>query len=138
MRIGKDNSHKKEASKVAKKQKKKIQSEDSDDEESLPIKNIKRGIGKYKWKLPLKICNYGGIGHFALKFPYPKQEDDDKCPKYSKKNKRIFKNKNKNNTFYSMDDNCSNESSKDEDVELLFMGIENKIHEEKVEGVVDL
>ena len=37
-----------------------------------------------------------------------------------------------------MDDNCSNESSEDEDVEVLFMGIENKIHEEEVEGVVDL
>ena len=37
-----------------------------------------------------------------------------------------------------MDDNCSNESSEDEDVGVLFMGIENKIPEEEVEGVVDL
>ena len=37
-----------------------------------------------------------------------------------------------------MDDNCSSESSKDEDVELLFMGIENIIPEEEVEAVVDL
>ena len=36
-----------------------------------------------------------------------------------------------------MDDNCSNESSEDEDVEVLFMGLEKKISEE-VEGVVDL
>ena len=36
-----------------------------------------------------------------------------------------------------MDDNCSNESSEDEDVEVLFMGLENEIYEE-VEGVVDL
>ena len=36
-----------------------------------------------------------------------------------------------------MDDNCSNKSSEDEDVEFLFMGIENlKIPEEEVEGVV--
>ena len=37
-----------------------------------------------------------------------------------------------------MDDNCSNESSEDEDVEVLFMGIQKKIPEEEVEGVVDL
>ena len=37
-----------------------------------------------------------------------------------------------------MDDSCSNESSEYEDVELLFMGIENKIPEEEVEGVVYL
>ena len=36
-----------------------------------------------------------------------------------------------------MDDNCSNESSEDEDVEVLFMGLENEIFEEEV-GVVDL
>ena len=37
-----------------------------------------------------------------------------------------------------MDDNCSNESSEDEDVEVLFIGVENNILEEEVEGVVDL
>ena len=45
MRIGKDNSQKKEAyfkaSKVAKKSKTKSQSEDSDDEEALLVKNLK-------------------------------------------------------------------------------------------------
>ena len=50
----------------------------------------------------------------------------------------FFKKKNKKKTFYSMDDNCSNECSEDENVEVLFMGIENKIPEDKVEGVVDL
>ena len=37
-----------------------------------------------------------------------------------------------------MDDNCSNESPEDKDIEFLFMGIKNKIHEEEVEGVVEL
>ena len=37
-----------------------------------------------------------------------------------------------------MHDNCPNESSEDEDVEFLFMGIESKIPKEEVEGVVDL
>ena len=86
MRIGQDNSQKKEAafkaSKVVKKSKTKIQSEDSDDEEALLVKNLKRGVGKYKGKLPLKCFNCREIGHFASKCPYPKQEDDDKCPKY--------------------------------------------------------
>ena len=53
-------------------------------------------------------------------------------------NTGIFKKNNKKNTFYSMDDNCSNESSENEDVEVLFMGIQKKIPEEEVEGVVDL
>ena len=95
-------------------------------------KHIKRGIGKYKGKLPLKCFNCGEIGHFASKFPYPKQEYDDECPKDSKKNKGIFKQKNKKNIFHSTDDNLSNESSEDEDVEFLFMGIENKVPEEEV------
>ena len=37
-----------------------------------------------------------------------------------------------------MDDNGWNEFSEDEYVEVLFMGLENKISEEEVEGVVDL
>ena len=55
MRIGKENSQKKEAnfkeSKVTKKYKTKIQSEGSDDEETLLVKNIMRGTSKYKEKL---------------------------------------------------------------------------------------
>ena len=33
---------------------------------------------------------------------------------------------------------CFHESSEDEDAEVLFMGIENKIPEEEVEGMVDI
>ena len=79
MRIGKNNSQKKEeyfkAYKVAKKSKTKTQSEDSDDEEVLIVKNIKKGIGKYNGKLPLICFNCGEIGHYASKFPNCKQED---------------------------------------------------------------
>ena len=64
MRIGQDNSQKKEvafkAYKVAKISETKIQSEDFDDEEALLVKNIKRGIGKYKGKLPLKCFELCG------------------------------------------------------------------------------
>ena len=86
MRIGQDNSQKKEAafkeSKVAKKSKTNIQLEDSDDEEALLVKNLKRGTGKYKGKLPLKFFNCGEFGYFASKFPYPKQEGDYECPSH--------------------------------------------------------
>ena len=101
------------------------------------VKNIKRGTSKYKGKLPLKCFNCGEIGHCASKCPYPKQEGDEECPEDSKMNKMFFKKKNKKKTFYSMDDNCSNESSEDEYVEVLFIGLENEISEEEV-GVVDL
>ena len=57
------------ASKVAKKSKTKIQLEDSDDEEALLVKNIKRGIGKYKGKLPLKCFNCGGDWSLCFQMP---------------------------------------------------------------------
>ena len=120
----------------------KIQSEDLDDEEALFIKKLERGTGKYKGKLPLKCFNYGRIGHFSRKCPYPKQEDRDDeefcCHKKDKKNKTIYKKnfqKNKKN-LYSKEDSEDDEMS--EDVRVLFTGFENEIHEEEIEDVVDL
>ena len=55
----------------------KIQLENLDDEESLFINKLEKGIGKYKINLPLKCFNYGIIGHFSNKCPYPKQEETD-------------------------------------------------------------
>ena len=55
----------------------KNQLENLDEEEALFISKIEKGIGKYKGKLPLKCFNYGRIGHFSNKFPYPKQEESD-------------------------------------------------------------
>ena len=56
MRTGQDNSQKKEAafkaSKVAKKSKTKIQLKNSDDEEALLVKNIKKCTSKYKGNFP--------------------------------------------------------------------------------------
>ena len=117
MRIGQDNSQKKEATfkafKVAKKFKAKIQSKDRDDKEALLVKNIKKGTSNYKGKLPLKCFNYGGVGHFASKFPYPKHEDNDECSEEIKKKKWEYRKKNKRKTFYSMHGSFSYESSED-------------------------
>ena len=66
----------------------------------------------YKGKLPLKCFNYGGIGHFASKFPYPKHEDNDECPEDFKKNKWEYRKK--KNTFYSLYDSFLNDSSDEE------------------------
>ena len=43
----------------------KNQSENLDDEESLFIKKLEKGIGKYKGKIPLKCFNCGRIGHLS-------------------------------------------------------------------------
>ena len=79
----------------------------------------------------MKCFNYGRIGHFAPKCPYPKQEDNDDdeepcCHKKDQKSKTMYKNKFKKmkKNFYSMEDNEYEEISEDE--EILFMGIENQ------------
>jgi hypothetical protein len=41
------------------------------------IKKLKKGIGKYKGKIPLIFFNYGKIGHFANKCSQPKKEESD-------------------------------------------------------------
>jgi hypothetical protein len=46
-------------------------------EEANFIKKLHKGFGKYEGKLPFKCFNYGRIGHFANKCPYPKQEEND-------------------------------------------------------------
>ena len=49
----------------------KNQLENLDDEEAIFISKLERGTGKYKVNLPLKCFNYGRIGHFSNKCPYP-------------------------------------------------------------------
>ena len=54
--------------------------------------------------------------------------------KIQRRTKGFFKKKNKKKTFYSMYNNESSEAF----VEVLFMGVENKVFEEEVEGMVDI
>jgi hypothetical protein len=85
MRTSGENSFRKEATfKVAKKDKKNFEAEinsheesEGDVEEANFVKNMKRGTGKYKGKLPLKFFGCGRIGHFASKCPYNKHTDNE-------------------------------------------------------------
>jgi hypothetical protein len=45
-----------------------------DEEVANFMKKLKKGTSKFKGKLPLKCFNYGKVGHFSNKYPYPKQE----------------------------------------------------------------
>jgi hypothetical protein len=54
-----------------------------DEEVANFMKKLNKGTGKYKGKIPLKFFNYGKVGNFSSKCPYPKQEEID--------NERTFK-----------------------------------------------
>ena len=118
MRIGQDGTSKKDTAF-------KIQSEDLDDEESLFIKKLERGTGRYKGKLALKCFNYGRIGHFSHKCSYPKQEESDHEESFCHKGKNKFKGKRKN--FYSKKESEDEEMS--EDNEIMFLGTTNSYEE---------
>jgi 6-phosphogluconolactonase/glucosamine-6-phosphate isomerase/deaminase len=85
MRTSNENPSNKEATfKEANKDKKKVETETSsheDSEEDMEevniVKNLKRGTGKYKGKLPLKLFDCGRIGHFASNFPFNKHSDGE-------------------------------------------------------------
>ena len=51
--------------------------ESDSEEEANFVRKLKRGIGKYKGKLPLKCFTCGRIGHFTSKCPYAKGSDND-------------------------------------------------------------
>jgi hypothetical protein len=119
----------------SKNQKHKLQSshdEKSDVEEENFIKKLQKGSGKYKGKLPFKCFNYGKVGHFSSKCPYPKDDpknEENKIKQYKKKEKPNYKKKNLQRekiTFtQKKKNNSSSESSDNDDDEVLFLGIED-------------
>jgi hypothetical protein len=96
------------------------------------MNKLKKGIQKYKGKFPVICFNYGKVGHFAKKFPYPKHEDSDDEEIQNHKEHKMSKKKNKNKYYkqkmnlYTKEDNISFEESEDENSELLFMGMKTQ------------
>ncbi len=106
---------------------------EGDEEEANFVKSLKRGISKYKGKLPLRCFGCCRIGHFASKCPYNKNSDNEeessKNPKqykykYKKSfNKRTFKKKSLLTKEES--DRSDSDESDDQSDENLFMALEN-------------
>jgi hypothetical protein len=156
MRTFGENSFRKEATfKVANKDKKKFEAKinsheesEGDVEEANFVKNLKRGTGKYKGKLPLKFFGCGRIGHFAFKCPYNKhtynEEDSDRIPKeFKNRHKNFFQRKTyKKKSMCIKDDNDISESDESDDSSYvqLFMAMEKQDSQsgEEEEGEVDL
>jgi hypothetical protein len=132
MRPGKETPSKGETIFKASKEKKNQEQMSNEDQSEISaeqvtnfIKKLKKGIGKYNGKLPLKCFNYGRVGHFDSKCPYPKQEESDDEITFKEHKKGKTKRKNKK-TFYTKEEISSSEESEDEELEHLFMGIETQ------------
>ena len=87
-------------------------------------------------QLPLRCFEFGRIGHFASKYPYrgnPNNDDENSC----KENKRYQRNKKGNNARYDNNKNLytkeNNNSSDDDDLDsdneskrVLFVAMDAK------------
>ena len=89
-----------------------------DEIEAKFVKRLKKGLGKYKDKLPFKCFNCGRIGHFENKCPHKgKDQTCDDEEKY--KHKNFFKDKNfkKKILCINNDDDRSDDEENDSSIE---------------------
>jgi len=109
--------------------------ETSDELEVNFVHNLKKGTrGKYRGKLPFKCFNCGVVGHFVAKCPYNEKNKEDESSYRERsgwKTKSCFKKDNlKNKSFISKNVDSSeansNEDSKEETSEVLFMAFEEE------------
>lgn len=104
------------------------------------VMKLKRGIGKYKGKNPLKCFKCGKIGHFVMKCPLKNNSEYDSNQRRESNRKRYSKKK----IFFAKIGNDSSEYDKEESNdgknEIVFMAFESNDNqeEENEEAVVDL
>lgn len=102
MRIEKDKSIDKEATFKVKNKTKAIpkfyEEEIFDEMEAKFVCKLNKGTkGKYKLKLQFKYFNYGGVGHFAMKYPYNKKGKGDESSHRERSGWKIKSNFRKGN-----------------------------------------
>ena len=109
--------------------------ESDSEEEANFVRKIKRGIGKYKGKLPLICFECGKIGHFASKCPYAKDQnsDDENSDKKKKSSQKYRKGNNrrfaKSRNLYSKENSSSSDDDSDSDSDskkVLFLAMDVK------------
>jgi len=61
------------------------------EEESKFVKNLQRGSGRFRGKLPFKCFTCGSVGHYAAKFPHKDKLDKGKEPVRWNKKQHVSK-----------------------------------------------
>ena len=81
-------------------------------------------------QVPFKCFNCGEVGNFAVKCPYNKNRDSSDEEDYSFKERRRGKNQRKKyfhkqmKSIYSTEDSSSSDESDNDEMKVLFMGLE--------------